>query len=348
MGKEALDRWKWKISRGSSEIAFSRPVAAAPMAGANDVPARMLLHSLGSELSFTEMISARALFEGAKRTELLTGWVPPKGAAAAQVFGADPEYLSFAAAELVSSGYRMIDLNAGCPKRKVTRTGAGGALLKDHALLLGCTGALLDSVRVPVGVKMRSGWSSVDIGSLKQLIKDLEGIGASYVAMHPRTVSQQYAGKADRSMVDIASSLLEIPIMASGDAKSPQDVMDYIGRGAKCVLVGRGALGDPTWYRRCMDALNDVSEWEPRFPVKVEDIREHLSLCRQHLRLSCGWYGEERGVVEFRSHLGWYVRRFRGRAAFRDRMYRVKGLDNAISLIDEMEKDWSRSALSSM
>ncbi|MGA1794156.1 MAG: tRNA dihydrouridine synthase [Thermoplasmatota archaeon] len=336
------DTGPWSIKRGSITIKVDHPVIAAPMAGGLDPPYRMVLHELGCPLSFTEMISARAVYENAKRTKKLFSWIPDRGLSGAQIFGAVPEYLTFAASEMEREGYDLIDLNAGCPKRKVYRTGAGSAMLKDPANLVKCAGSILDAVKVPVGVKMRMGFHHLEEEILNTLVKDLESIGISYIAMHPRTMVQQYSGKADRELISGMSSWIDVPLIASGDVRSPSDVIDYLEKGATAVMVARGLLGDPTWLGRCNTAL-EGGPWQERYPASGEQVRDHLKLLREHLDNSVAWYGEERGIIEFRPHLGWYLKRFKGRREFRDRMYSILTKAETLELISEVERRWSGS-----
>ncbi|MGA1820683.1 MAG: tRNA dihydrouridine synthase [Thermoplasmatota archaeon] len=342
MSERTLDMGPWSIKRGSRSVRVDHPVIAAPMAGGMDPPYRMLLHDLGCPLSFTEMLSARALYQNAERTKKLFSWLPDRGFSGAQIFGADTHYLAFAASEMERAGYDIIDLNAGCPKRKVYRTGAGSAMLKDPDNLIRCAGSILDAVKVPVGVKMRMGFRHLEEEMLKGLVKDLEGIGLSYVAMHPRTMVQQYSGKADRDLISRMSGWIDIPLIASGDVRSPSDVKEYIERGAAAVMVARGLLGDPTWIKRCINAL-EGGQWEERYPVSVEQVRDHLALLRRHLDNAVYWYGEERGAIEFRPHFGWYLKRFKGRREYRDKMYSLRTKAETLEMIDQVERDWSGS-----
>ncbi len=309
------------------------------MAGGLDTPYRMLLHRMGCQLSFTEMISARALFEGIERTKKFYSWVPLKGYSGAQIFGHDAEYLSFAAKEMEEAGHQILDLNVGCPKRKVTRTGSGSAMLKDPENLIHCINTILDSTNLPVGVKMRMGYHHLEEKDLKKLIKDLQGTGLSWITMHSRTAFQQYSGTADRDLFSRMVSWGDIPVIASGDVRSPDDVKDYLKRGATAVMVARGHLGDPTWIDRAIASISG-EEWTERYPQTEDQIKLQLTLLREHLDYSLKWYGEERGCIEFRSHFSWYLKRFKDRREYRNRLYSIKTGKEAISMIEEIENVW--------
>ncbi|MGA1849095.1 MAG: tRNA dihydrouridine synthase [Thermoplasmatota archaeon] len=329
----------WRIRRNGISLEIPHSLIAAPVAGGLDPPYRMLLHEMGCPLSFTEMVSARAVHHGTERTLRLFEWVPLSGFSGAQIFGADPALLGKAASEMQGRGHHIIDLNLGCPKRKVTKLGAGAAMLKDPANLYRSVRSILDSVSVPVGVKMRSGSNSVDESLLKTISKDLEGLGISYITLHPRTVEQQYSGKADRRLVSRFAEWVDIPVIASGDVKGPVDVNDYLHRGAAGVMVARGILGDPGWMKRCLESL-EGGEWNKRYPSTPDAVREHLKTARKHLELAVGWYGRERGTIEFRPHLSWYIKNFKGRAPFRDRLFTAVSPGELLDLMDEMEASW--------
>ncbi|MBN1539661.1 MAG: tRNA-dihydrouridine synthase [Candidatus Thermoplasmatota archaeon] len=332
----------WTIRREATSLNVEHPIIAGPMAGCLDPPFRMVLHRLGCPLSFTEMISARAVFEGTGRTRRLFSWVPDQGWSGAQIFGSDPAYLAHAASEMEKAGHHMIDLNAGCPKRKVCRTGAGSSLLKDPGNLMKCIGSILDAVKAPVGIKMRMGVHHLEEHSLKDLVSDLQSIGLSYIAMHPRTMVQQYSGKVDRELISRLGGWIDIPLIASGDVRSSDDVRDYLERGATAVMVARGHLGDPTWTARTLNALGSEAR-DDRFPETKAQLLHHLSLMKEHLGFSLDWYGEKRGIVEFRPHFGWYIRKFGGRREYRQKVYSLTTREEALMLADGVFHDWSRT-----
>lgn len=319
------------IRRGSYSIEITPPLIAAPMAGAIDHPYRTLLHNSGCQLSFTEMISSRGLHEDSARTVELIGSVQSTGFTGAQIFGSDPRYLESGSMKLQDLGFHMIDLNSGCPKRKVMSQGSGGALLKNVDNFIRCLSSIIDSVSVPVGIKIRSAYHHFDEPVFRKMIAGIEGAGASYLTIHPRTVVQGFSGRADRDVISTASELLSIPVIASGDIRGPGDIIDYLDRGASGVMIGRSLLGDPTWLRRNTEALESGS-----LNSTGPDMAENIDLAREHLRLNLNHYGEKRGVVKFRTHLGWYLKGFSGRREFRDRIYTVNREEEVLDLLGEI------------
>jgi tRNA-dihydrouridine synthase B len=324
------------IKRQNNDLELKLPFFPAPMAGAIEPPFRMILHDMGAELSFTEMISARGTYEGSKRTGELAGWLPERGFSGAQVFGSDPGYVSFAAARMEEIGHHIIDLNCGCPKRKVLTHGAGGALMKDSDRLISIVSSILDDVEVPVGVKTRSGFHDFDRTKLGSLLQDLESIGCSYVAIHGRSVKQGFRGSANRDVISFASKNLGIPLIASGDVRTIEDIRDYLERGASGVMLGRALLGNPFILRDLIDMRG------PEEAYLRERIAEIFSIARLHLDLSISYYGCERGCVKFRTHLGWYIQRFRGRKPFMDRIHHASSREEFAVLMEAMETAWSR------
>jgi tRNA-dihydrouridine synthase B len=323
-----------EISRGSRRISLSHPLIAAPMAGAFDPPFRKLLHKLGIELSFTEMISARGAYEDSKRTVELSGWIPETGHSVAQIFGSKPNYLEPAAERMENIGHHAVDLNTGCPKRKVLSGGAGGAMLKEPDNLLKCLSAILDSVKVPVGFKTRSGFHAHEKRDFIRLLREAEGIGISYVAVHPRTVVQGFRGEADRNVINTASSEVDIPIIASGDVRSLTDVNDYLNRGASGVMIGRAMFGDPFLTERILNGD------DRHFPSTSNDIENLMNNAKIHLKNSVDYFGEKRGLVKFRTHFSWYVKGFRSRNRYAGRIYHITKLSEALELMDEIQTDW--------
>jgi len=327
------------ISRNGKVIELDVPIMAAPMAGAIDPPYRSLLHRYGCVLSFTEMVNARGLCDGSARSLSYIESPPAVGYSGAQLFGSEGRYFSKAAAFLETRGFDIIDLNAGCPKRKVLSNGAGGALLKDPARLVALLSSILDHVKVPVGAKLRSGYDHFDGTGFKALLKDIEGAGASYVTIHPRTVSQGFRGTADREVIALASGTVDIPVIASGDVKGPVDVLDYLKRWASGVMVGRVLLGDPTWFVRCRAALENGPDI--RFPSSPDDIISLMDIAREHMEISISFHGGEKGVRYLRPHLSWYLARFRGRSLFRDTLFSLSTREEVLTFLDEVQEAWT-------
>jgi tRNA-dihydrouridine synthase B len=326
----------FSIRRDRNILKIGSRVIAAPMAGVLEPPYRKLLHDRGLSLSFTEMISSRGTYERSKRTGELAGWVPEHGISGAQIFGNDPQYLTYAARKMVEMGHKLIDLNTGCPKRKVLVQGSGGAMLKDTDNLILCLEEIMGSVDVPVGIKMRSGFHGHDQDSFSDILMRIEGTGVSYIAIHPRTVKQGFKGEPDKGVIELASRTVNIPVIASGDVRTKRDIENYLDLGASAVMVGRGLMGDPFLIDRLERGIEKES-----FPDSSDDVSALLEFAREHLDENVEYFGEKRGCIKFRPHLGWYVQRYRDKNLFRDQIYHVNTKADVITLIDKIERKWT-------
>jgi len=315
-----------QIARGDRSILLRVPVGAAPMAGVVDPPYRALLHRHGCPLSFTEMLSSKGLVEAMERTLELIGQVPTSGHCGIQLFGSEPEVMGEAAARVSDLGFHAIDINAGCPKRKVHSQGSGGALMRTPSKLLSLVSAVLDSTSLPVGAKLRSGWQSYDRNRFLELIGDLSGSGLSWICVHPRTVAQGFSGRADLDVVSDAGGRSSVPVIASGDVRAPCDLAPYFRAGASGVLVGRALMGDPGWFRRLDRSLFGGRSDEG--DIVDGGFLERAELAREHLALSVGHHGEEKGCREFRTHLSWYLKGVPGRADLNREVFSVSNVQD--------------------
>ncbi|MDG6224487.1 MAG: tRNA-dihydrouridine synthase [Candidatus Thermoplasmatota archaeon] len=319
------------IGRGNGGLLLDPPLLSAPMAGVTDPPYRGLLHELGCDFSTTEMVSARGICEGNPTSTRLLFPIP-KGHTAVQLFGSDPDMMRNASDRLTGEGFSAIDINAGCPKRKVHSQGSGGALLKDHDRLLCLVEAVLEGTDLPVGVKLRSGWDAFEPVSFKRLVSRLSDAGVSYITIHGRTVMQGFRGAASASHVRIASSESDVPIIASGDITGPEGVNDYLTNGASGFMIGRALMGDPSLFRRLRASFNGEGFHE-RYERAV--LLDNLNYSREHLFRVVAHYGESRGVIKFRSHLAWYIKGVDNRASLSMRVASMKNESEALEIISK-------------
>ena len=317
------------INRGANRLTVDPPYLSAPMAGVTDPPYRDLLNELGCGFSTTEMVSARGICEGNPTSTRLLFPIP-KGHTAVQLFGSDPDMMRNASGIVTGKGFSAIDINAGCPKRKVHSQGSGGALLKDHDRLLSIVEAVLEGTDLPVGVKLRSGWDDLDPASFSRLIRRLSDAGVSYISIHGRTVMQGFRGAASTSPVRIASSETDVPIIASGDITGPDGVNDYATAGASGFMLGRALMGDPTLFRRLGASFNGEG-FHDRYERTV--LTDNLKFSREHLFRVVAHYGEGRGVIEFRTHLAWYIKGIDNRAPLSMMITLMKSEIDALDII---------------
>jgi len=280
-------------------------VIAAPMAGVTDLPYRRLCRRFGAALTVSEMVHADpALRHGAKsrgRTEHTDEPAP----VVAQLLGTEPDMLADAARYNVDRGAHIIDINMGCPAKKVCNKQAGSALLADESRVARILEAVVSAVDVPVTVKIRTGTEpSRRNGVRVAWLAEQAGIQA--IAVHGRTRACKYQGQAEHETIRRIKQLVRIPVTANGDITSPEGarrVLDYTG--ADAVMIGRGAQGRPWLFGQVCDHLAGRSVREPGFEVKARAMLEHVEALYE-------FYGDHRGVRIARKHIGWYTRAIEG------------------------------------
>ena len=298
-------------------LALDNPFLLAPMAGITDSAFRSVCAELGASLTYTEMVSARALVYGDRKSATLMAIEPDHRPCALQLFGSDPD--------IMAKGARMaydmvrpeiIDLNMGCPVPKIVGNGEGSALMRDPVLAGRIIAAVGAAVPVPVTVKFRKGYGSGE-NTAVAFARMAQSAGAGAVCVHGRTRSQMYSGVSDRAVIGAVKSALSIPVVASGDAKSADDCLAILREtGCDAVMIARGALGNPLIFRACRALW--AGEAAPEATAEaLLDILEH------HVALTCARKGEGRAMPELRKHALWYLGRLRGAKPFKAAMSRV-------------------------
>ncbi|MBA4707399.1 tRNA dihydrouridine synthase DusB [Aquitalea aquatica] len=290
----------------------------APMAGVTDRPFRMLCKKMGAAMAVSEMITSnKSLWATAKtlRRADHAGEVEP---ISVQIAGSDPQQMAEAARINVEQGAQIIDINMGCPAKKVCNVAAGSALLRDEALVGRILEAVVRAVDVPVTLKTRTGWSPEHRNALR-VAKLAEDCGIAALALHGRTREDMYRGDAEYDTIRAVKASIGIPLIANGDIDTPhkaQQVLQYTG--ADAVMIGRAAQGRP-WIFREIQHFLDTGALLP--PPQVSEISQ---IMLEHLDDLYGFYGEYSGCRIARKHIAWYTRGLRGSNEFRQAMYQLE------------------------
>ena len=293
------------------DINLESPFLLAPLAGITDAPMRRICSMQGAAMVYSEMISAKGLWYRDKNTERLLYMYEDEGPVALQLFGSEPEIMSFAAAKLEERKNVILDVNMGCPVPKVVKNGEGSALLKNPELAGRIIEAMVKETGKPVTAKIRMGWDESSVNAV-EVAKILEQAGASAVAVHGRTREQYYTGKADWDIIREVKQAVKIPVIGNGDIFSGRDALDMIEQtGCDFVMIARGALGNP-WIFAEAKAL-----WEGKEPPKAPDAREKREMLEKHFCALLELKGEYAAVREMRKHTGWYLKGMPGAAAMR-------------------------------
>lgn len=297
----------------------------APMAGITDLPFRLLAREQGAALCFTEMVSVNGLVRDGQRSFELLCSSPGDRPLGIQLFGDDPELLAEATRRVEGYG-DLLDLNLGCPVRKVVASGAGSALLREPAKVAAIIRAVRSATRLPLTVKIRSGWSC-GAPNFLEIGRIAEAEGCDAVTLHPRSRAQMFGGKADWGQIAELQQTLAIPVIGSGDLFSARDAVAMLNQtGCAGAMVARGGLGNPWLFREAL-ALLEGRETAPPTPA------ERLTVALRHLELIIATAGESVALREMRKHLSWYSHGLPGAAAFRDAVNRLTGKDVLVDAV---------------
>ncbi|WP_332815082.1 tRNA dihydrouridine synthase DusB [Ramlibacter sp.] len=289
----------------------------APMAGVTDRPFRQLCRRLGAGHAVSEMVTSRRELWNSLKTSRRANHEGEPGPVAVQVAGTDAAMMAEAAAYNIDRGAQIIDINMGCPAKKVCNKWAGSALMQDEPLALAIAQAVVRACEphgVPVTLKMRTGWSAAHRNAVR-LARAFEGAGIRMLAVHGRTREQGYKGEAEYETVAAVKQAVRIPVVANGDIDSPAKAREVLAiTGADALMIGRAAQGRPWIFR---EVAHFLATGELLAPPLVAEVKR---LLLEHLQDHYGLYGEYTGVRSARKHIGWYVRGLPGGEAFRECM----------------------------
>ena len=311
---------------------LSSRVLLAPMAGVTDKPFRQLCRSFGAALASSEMISADKSLWLTKKTLLRAEHSGEEAPISVQIAGSDPLQMAEAACINVQNGAQIIDINMGCPAKKICRTLAGSALLKDEALVFAILKAVVDAVDVPVTLKTRIGWDDEhkNIESIASLAQEA---GVAALAIHGRTRTQMYHGQAEYTLITKIKKQVHIPVIANGDIVDGSKALAVLNETlADAVMVGRAAQGQPWIFRDIVSYLENGTLPQPL------SVTEIVQIILTHLQAIYQFYGEYSGCRIARKHVAWYTKALKAGNTFRQQMYQLESTNKQFSFVAQFLK----------
>ena len=299
----------------------------APMAGITNMPFRLIVKRFGASLVTTEMISAKGLCYNQKRTHEYLAHTPEEKPISIQIFGSEPDVMAEAARIAIEAGADMIDINMGCPAKKVVKTGAGGALLKDLKKAEQIIKAVRKVCSIPLTTKIRAGWSP-ETPVFMEIARIAQDSGVDGITIHPRFVTQGFSGKADWSIIAKIKEKIDIPVIGNGDVFTARDAMHMIKEtGCDAVMIARGAIGNPWIFKDVLALERGELSSPPAFFERKSIMLEHYSLIKNFI-------GENRSLRYIRGIFIWYTKGFPYSGSFREKVTKINTEEELMALLN--------------
>lgn len=299
----------------------------APMAGVTNLSFRLMVKKMGAGLVTTEMISARGLITGQKKTSDYLKSHPGERPLAVQIFGAEPHVMARATQIVIEAGADLVDINMGCPVKKVVKTGAGASLLRDPKRMAEIVSAVRRACPLPLTVKIRSGWSPENPVA-HEIARVLEDCGADAITLHPRFATHGFSVRADWRLIGEIKERVKIPVIGNGDIFEPSHALKMRNQtGCDGVMIGRGAIGNPWIFKQILCLEQGLALPRP-------DLAERKGLIIEHFHRLSDSMGEKRAALAMRGLLLWYTKGLPCSSRFRENITQIKDLESLVSAMD--------------
>jgi nifR3 family TIM-barrel protein len=307
-------------------VALDNPLILAPLAGISNLPFRLLAKKAGCALVSSEMISSNGLVHQSEKTLKMLDSVPEEKPLSIQIFGVDPSIMAEAATIVEGSGADILDINFGCSVKKIIKTGAGVSLMQTPKIAEDLLNAVRKSIRIPLTIKIRTGWDPTGSQAL-QIAQIAQTCGVDAIAIHPRTATQGFSGKADWSVISAVKQAVTLAVIGNGDIVGPADaVRMQKTTGCDGIMIGRAAIGNPWIFSQCLAGLHGDNFTEI-------DLDQHFEVMRHYVSASVEYIGERVACRMMRSRLGWFVKGMRFASKFRESIKHLSSEKEAMGLI---------------
>jgi tRNA-dihydrouridine synthase B len=303
------------------------PLVLAPMAGVTDRPFRMLCTQMGAGMTVSEMVTSNKQLWHTRKTRLRLDHTGEREPRSVQIAGTDPLQMAQAAQFNADHGAQIIDINMGCPAKKVCNVMAGSALMQDELLVANILAAVVKAVDIPVTLKMRTGWDRENRNAVA-IANIAESSGIAALAVHGRTRSCAYKGEAEYETIEAVKSAVNIPVIANGDIDTPQKAAQVLKQtGADGIMIGRAAQGNPWIFRQISHFLQNGEQLAPPAMDEIQNVLIN------HLKNLYDFYGDYMGVRIARKHIGWYCRHHPDTELFRQQIIQVESTQEQLDLV---------------